>query len=246
MVRKVLLLFTAMMLVSIACAQAAECDLQLELRYYAPKLKFTSKGIVPPKYSNFRDTLGIKNASVPEYRLSWQDWSTDYIRIRENGQALHYVPLPQGNVPVQLRSRLDLDYAAVSWHKDIEANTGGSWYWLAGLRYYRFTAGLDSRGLGAYDVRYAKQLNQLAPAIGLGARHSLDAGGRITLYTELSGLPLGGRGHLYDFDAGIDYRPLDNFKVNAGYRVLDLKINNNDGNGLYKLSGWYAGMTYSF
>ncbi len=245
MVRKILLL-VAIMLGSVASALAAESDVQLELRYYAPQLKFTSKGIVPPKYSNFRDTLGIKNASVPEYRLSWQAWTADYIRIRENGQAVHYVPLQQASMPVQLRSRLNLDYAAASWHKDIEANAGGSWYWLAGLRYYRFAAGLDSRGLGAYDVHYAKQLNQLAPAIGLGGRHSLDAGGRSVLYTELSGLPLGGRGHLYDFDAGIDYRPLENFKVNAGYRVLDLKINNDDGVGLYKLSGWYAGMTYSF
>lgn len=245
MVRKILLL-VAIMLGSVTSALAAESDVQLELRYYAPQLKFTSKGIVPPKYSNFRDTLGIKNASVPEYRLSWQAWTADYIRTRENGQAVHYVPLPQSSMPVQLRSRLNLDYAAASWHRDIEASTGGSWYWLAGLRYYRFTAGLDSLGLGAYDVHYAKQLNQLAPAIGLGGRHSLDAGGRSVLYTELSGLPLGGRGHIYDFDAGINYRPLDNFRVNAGYRVLDLKINNDDGAGLYKLSGWYAGMTYSF
>ena len=245
MVRKILLL-VAIMLGSVASALAAESDVQLELRYYAPQLKFTSKGIVPPKYSNFRDTLGIKNASVPEYRLSWQAWTADYVRIRENGQAVHYVPLPQSSMPVQLRSRLNLDYAAVSWHKDIEANAGGSWYWLAGLRYYRFTAGLDSLGLGPYDVHYTRQLNQLAPAIGLGGRCSLNTRGSVKLYTELSGLPLGGRGHIYDFDAGINYRPMDNFRVNAGYRVLDLKINNGDGAGLYKLSGWYAGMTYSF
>ncbi len=245
MVRKILLLAT-IMLGCVANALAAESDVQLELRYYAPKLKFTSKGIVPPKYSNFRDTLGINNASVPEYRLSWQDWTADYIRIRENGQTVHYVPLPQTSVPVQLRSRLNLDYAAISWHRDVEANAGGSWYWLAGLRYYRFTAGLDSQGLGAYDIHYARQLNQLAPAIGLGGRHSLDARGSVELYTELSGLPLGGRGHIYDFDAGINYNPLDNFKINAGYRVLDLKIHNNDGTGLYKLSGWYAGVAYTF
>lgn len=246
MVKKLSLLLICMMSVGMAGTQAAERDLQLELRYYAPKLKFTSKGIVPAKYSNFRDTLGIKNTSVPEYRLSWQAWTADYIRIRENGQAVHYVPLPQASVPVQLRSRLNLDYAAVSWHKDIEANAGGSWYWLAGLRYYRFTAGLDSQGLGVYDVHYARQLNQLAPAIGLGARHSLNSRGSVELYTELSGLPLGGRGHVYDFDAGINYKPVDNFKVNAGYRVLDLKINNDDGTGLYKLSGWYAGVAYTF
>lgn len=48
--------FTTILLLlpALASAQTADDDLQLELRYYAPKLKFTSHGIVPAAYSNFR------------------------------------------------------------------------------------------------------------------------------------------------------------------------------------------------
>ena len=64
--------FTTILLLlpALASAQTADDDLQLELRYYAPNLKFTSHGIVPAAYSNFRDTLNIKNGNAPEYRLS--------------------------------------------------------------------------------------------------------------------------------------------------------------------------------
>ncbi len=68
--------FTTILLLlpALASAQTADDDLQLELRYYAPKLKFTSHGIVPAAYSNFRDTLNIKNGNAPEYRLSGKNW----------------------------------------------------------------------------------------------------------------------------------------------------------------------------
>lgn len=71
--------FTTILLLlpALASAQTADDDLQLELRYYAPKLKFTSHGIVPAAYSNFRDTLNIKNGNAPEYRLSGKNWYID-------------------------------------------------------------------------------------------------------------------------------------------------------------------------
>lgn len=77
--------FTTILLLlpALASAQTADDDLQLELRYYAPKLKFTSHGIVPAAYSNFRDTLNIKNGNAPEYRLSGKNWYVDYIAIHE-------------------------------------------------------------------------------------------------------------------------------------------------------------------
>ena len=96
------------------------------------------------------------------------------------------------------------------------------------------------------NKKYAKQLNQFAPALGIGGKHYLDAAHQLQLYSELSGLPLGGRGHTYDLDIGVKYSPCKNLSANAGYRVLDLKIKNDDGTGLYKLSGWYGGLSYSF
>ena len=66
--------FTTILLLlpALASAQTADDNLQLELRYYAPKLKFTSHGIVPAAYSNFRDTLNIKNGNAPRIQVKRQ------------------------------------------------------------------------------------------------------------------------------------------------------------------------------
>ena len=109
--------FTTILLLlpALASAQTADDDLQLELRYYAPKLKFTSHGIVPAAYSNFRDTLNIKNGNAPEYRLSGKNWYVDYIAIHEKGYASHHIPAQGSLIPADSRTKLNLDYASFSW-----------------------------------------------------------------------------------------------------------------------------------
>lgn len=106
--------FTTILLLlpALASAQTADDDLQLELRYYAPKLKFTSHGIVPAAYSNFRDTLNIKNGNAPEYRLSGKNWYVDYIAIHEKGYASHHIPAQGSLIPADSRTKLNLDYAS--------------------------------------------------------------------------------------------------------------------------------------
>lgn len=220
-----------------------DSDLQLELRYYAPKLKFTSQGIVPTRYSNFRDTLNIKNGNAPEYRLSGKNWYLDYIGVHENGNATHHI----NQLPLNTYTKLNLDYASLNYLAPIKKTENSSSYWLAGLRYYRFDTSLEfSVPVAGFDKKYAKQLNQFAPAFGIGGRTYIDNSQQLALYGELSGLPLGGRGHTYDLDIGLKYKPCKNLSATAGYRVLDLKIKNDDGTGLYKLSGWYGGLNYSF
>lgn len=217
--------FTTILLLlpALASAQTADDDLQLELRYYAPKLKFTSHGIVPAAYSNFRDTLNIKNGNAPEYRLSGKNWYVDYIAIHEKGYASHHIPAPGSLIPADSRTKLNLDYASFNYLSPIKTTENGTAYWLAGLRCYRFDTALQFSS-PVLNKKCAKQLNQFAPAFGIGGKHYLDEAHRLQLYSELSGLPLGGRGHTYDLDIGVKYSPCKNLSANAGYRVLDLKI----------------------
>ena len=114
--------FTTILLLlpAMASAQTADDDLQLELRYYAPKLKFTSHGIVPAAYSNFRDTLNIKNGNAPEYRLSGKNWYVDYIAIHEKGYASHHIPAPGSLIPADSRTKLNLDYASFNYLSPIK------------------------------------------------------------------------------------------------------------------------------
>lgn len=124
--------FTTILLLlpALASAQTADDDLQLELRYYAPKLKFTSHGIVPAAYSNFRDTLNIKNGNAPEYRLSGKNWYVDYIAIHEKGYASHHIPAHGSLIPADSRTKLNLDYASFNYLSPIKTimttrQTGG-------------------------------------------------------------------------------------------------------------------------
>ena len=128
--------FTTILLLlpALASAQTADDDLQLELRYYAPKLKFTSHGIVPAAYSNFRDTLNIKNGNAPEYRLSGKNWYVDYIAIHEKGYASHHIPAQGSLIPADSRTKLNLDYASFNYLSPIKTTENGTTYWLAGLR----------------------------------------------------------------------------------------------------------------
>lgn len=114
--------FTTILLLlpALASAQTADDDLQLELRYYAPKLKFTSHGIVPAAYSNFRDTLNIKNGNAPEYRLSGKNWYVDYIAIHEKGYASHHIPAQGSLIPADSRTKLNLDYASFNYLSPIK------------------------------------------------------------------------------------------------------------------------------
>lgn len=116
--------FTTILLLlpALASAQTADDDLQLELRYYAPKLKFTSHGIVPAAYSNFRDTLNIKNGNAPEYRLSGKNWYVDYIAIHEKGYASHHIPAQGSLIPADSRTKLNLDYASFNYLSPIQNN----------------------------------------------------------------------------------------------------------------------------
>lgn len=210
-------------------------ETQAEIRYYAPKLKFESRGL--PSY-NFRDTLQIQNSSAPEYIISHKNWYIDYIRIYESGNTkLTHSPYP----PLPAHSKLNLDYVSLNWKKTFHTTDKGSAYWLAGLRYYRFDTSLSLASI--YTAK--NQLNQFAPAIGIGGKYNVT--NTLSLFGEFSGLPLGKRGHVYDFNTGMQYRLSDAFSVSAGYRVLDLKIKNDaDGTGIYKLSGWYGGVSYHF
>lgn len=154
--------FTTILLLlpALASSQTADDDLQLELRYYAPKLKFTSYGIVPAAYSNFRDTLNIKNGNAPEYRLSGKNWYVDYIAIHEKGYASHHIPAQGSLIPADSRTKLNLDYASFNYLSPIKTTENGTAYWLAGLRCYRFDTALQfSSPVPALNKKYAKQLN---------------------------------------------------------------------------------------
>ncbi len=224
------------------------------VRYYAPKLKFESRGFhsaVRPMLGiagntfSFRDILGIRNSHAPEYLISWKNWSLDYIRIHENGS--------NGKRLIG-HADLDLDYVALNYKKKFHQSPRNEGYLVGGVRYYQFDFGISLPfPLEKYSFR--KKQRQWLPAVGIGGRWYLDAGKKWDLHSELSGGTLGKLGHFYDWDVGLRYRSSPHLGWNVGYRVLDLKIRDDAHpdfsehghiSSVYKLSGWYGGLEYRF
>ena len=228
----------------------AKSDVSVELRYYAPKLKFEARGLKnsfqQAGLGNFRDTFGIKNSHAPEYMVNWKNWSLDYIRIREDGRNL--------NKSID-RADLNLDYVALNYRKNFHQSDTHEAYWLGGLRYYQFYAAVYFGHPQMKINNFSNKQKQWLPAVGVGGKWYLDSEKKWDIRSELSGGTLGKWGHFYDWDVGLHYVSSPHLGWNVGYRVLDLKIRdgeheffaeNGSISSVYKLSGWYGGVEYRF
>lgn len=231
----------------------AKSDVAVELRYYAPKLKFETKGLKntlqQEGLGNFRDTLGIRNSHAPEYKVNWKNWSIDYIRIHEDGSNI------TKGVYVIEHADLNLDYIALNYRKAFHQSNTHEAYWLGGLRYYQFYTAVHFGPSLQKKFSFSNKQKQWLPAVGIGGKWYLDSEKKWDVRSELSGGTLGKRGHFYDWDVGLHYVSSPHLGWNVGYRVLDLKIRdgehenfaqNGSISSVYKLSGWYGGVEYRF
>ena len=93
-------------------------------------------------------------------------------------------------------------------------------------------------------VKKSKEYGAPIPTIGIGAHAALLPS--LNVYANFSGLPLGGYGHFYDFEAGIRYNPVELVGISVGFRRIDLNLSHNDDSGKLKLNGPYAGLRFDF
>ena len=96
--------------------------------------------------------------------------------------------------------------------------------------------GLDwNVSLNAVDENFS-----VLPSVGVNLYMRIRP--RLDVYVQFSGLPLGSRGHVSDFESGLRYFPQKNFSISAGWRRVDFKLHRND----FDLSGLFAGVRYDF
>lgn len=81
------------------------------------------------------------------------------------------------------------------------------------------------------------------PSVGLGLYMAIMP--KMKLYLNLSGMYLGNKGHLRDFESGLRYSPSKNFTLTAGFRSLDFNFNSRN-NVEFKLNGPFIGLRSDF
>ena len=69
---------------------------------------------------------------------------------------------------------------------------------------------------------------------------------RLGIYTKFSGLTLGNRGHVSDFESGIKYSPQKNFSISLGWRRINFKLRCDSSSGSFNRNGLFAGVRYDF
>ncbi len=227
-----------------------------EFRWIMPKLHLTvNTGKITPGERdtiNFRDRLGIDNANAPEIKISSGKFDFDYIRVRQSGNvhvtdSLTYQGETFTNVNVH--SKLELDYIAVNWKQKIMENERVELYGGTGIRIYHMYTSVTGTADPGVNRTGDNELFRVAPVLNISAKVHLDAQKKLDFFSDFSGLAMGCYGYLYDYEAGLRYKPQDQFSVSAGYRVIsmnaDLSIDNDD-RPMYRLRGPYFSMLYQF
>jgi hypothetical protein len=82
------------------------------------------------------------------------------------------------------------------------------------------------------------------PMVGLAGRISPVK--RLSFSGKISGLPLGGYGHIFDAEASVEFNPIRFAGVSAGYRYLDAKVEWEENRADYRLEGPFLTLKMRF
>lgn len=229
--------------------------LSVEARFYAPhfNIKVQSDDI---HYNGgtvgLKDDLGFGNDNAPEFILRYKRLSLDFIHVSGNGtrtfDASEFLTFQNVDYTGEVKSKNRFTYLKLNVTNPIfsVAGSGVDWsYGLTGIFWKGSVRGTDS--LGNYTSE-SESYGLPVPTVGIGAHADLIPTMPSTLraYTHLSGLPLGGYGHFYDFELGLIYNPIENLAVNVGFRRIHANVHHDDDSGTLTLNGPFAGLRYEF
>lgn len=255
-------IITAILVYSISSiASAAESDVSSEdgfsvdVRYFEPTLTFKvqSNAIQYNGGSvDFKNDLGLSDKGLPEYRINFgNDLRLSYMNLSYSGnKTLSNTLTYQGtqytaSTPVE--SNLDMTYIRATWSHHITQSDSIETNWLIDLKGFKFDSQV-SGNLGSGAVTSTKSFSGVVPTMGLSIASNLDASGNLKFTGEISGLPLGKYGSLYDSEIGLKYKATQNLSIIAGYRNFNLQIKdpNSSENGQFKFIGPYFGINGNF
>ena len=224
----------------------------LEARFYAPHMdaKVSSDSM---RYNNgqvsLKDTLGYNNDNAPEYILRWKRMSLDWIHVHgaSNKNLDGALTFDNKTYAGNIKSKSNFDYIKLDFKNPLVSLPLVSFNWNYGISAIHWkgkvNGNLAESGIGSSAT---EEYWAPVPYIGAGTSLSLAPMDTLKLYANISGLPLGGRGHFYDLEAGLRFNPIDTLTFTAGYRRIDVNVRHNNDKGNINLNGPFAGISYTF
>lgn len=99
---------------------------------------------------------------------------------------------------------------------------------------------------GLTGVSWKDGDKKFVPVPTLGLELYITVRPKVKIYTQFSGMPVGGLGRIYDAETGVRYSPSKHFTITAGYRHLNAKVSRQGSNGGFKNSGYFIGIRSDF
>lgn len=219
-----------------------------EERFFAPHL---SGGVKSDSIDynggevNWKDTLGLSNENSPETILRYKNMSLDWIHYHSVGEPTLTSPLTFDNKTYngKVNTKTNFDYLKFSVENPIVKTSAGEVKWNYGLAGMMWDMEVKGNA-GGVETTSSKTFGAPVPMVGVNAKANLAKG--LNVYANVSGLPLGGYGHIADLEAGFHYEPVENLGLNVGYRMIDVDLQHKDDSASFKLAGPFAGLSYYF
>lgn len=251
---KVFLVFMCLMVVSIGNV-FAEPTIEFEGRYWITGLKshvkVTEDSLIGTDI-DLVDDLGIADEDFPEARLRWNTGPNSMLRLAYTQVAysgdknLERTISFNGSsyvVGTPVSTDLEVDYLRLGWAWQF-INIGDGTIKIGPLleaKAFMLDVSLDAPSIG---VSESEDFMMALPAIG--AILDINLGQKINIFAEISGLPSTDYGHFFDTEIGIKFIPIKNLSIVAGYRIIDIELEDDDSYGEVDITGPFIGATLRF
>lgn len=214
----------------------------LELRYFSPKLNGSIQSDAFHAYVgsiNVRDDLGIRNTIPSDIKLLYDNLSLEWLHSHNIGNTNTDIVFNNKNYGINSKVKTNIDYFKFNVSNKLYSNNKVDIHWTYGASVYRVDANIENN-----INKNSKVLTLPVPTIGLTAQTNFNY--KINAYIDVSGLPLGGYGNVFDIESGLKYTPIDNMSISAGYRILHSSAHKDDKDASFRMAGPFVGIMYAF
>lgn len=233
----------------------AEPVVEFEGRYWVTGLKahakVTENALIGTDI-DLIDDLGVGNEDFPEARLRWNIGPNSMLRFAytqvsySGDKVVERTIIFNGQtytVGTRVDSELEVDYFRLDWGWQF-LNIGEGTFkagTLLGVKAFMLDVSLDAPALGISET---EDFMIALPTVG--GILDINFGEKWNIFAEVSGLPSAGYGHFFDTEVGIKFIPIKNLTIIAGYRIIDIELEDDDNYGEMDIKGPFFGVTLRF
>ena len=254
MFKKIFLMACVVSFMVIGLCFAQEQRIEVQGRYWISDLEAEAKVIesgIGDKF-DFKDDLGIDDENLPEARIIFHTGPNSLLRLGYT--QVNYSGDETVSRTVEFKGQSYTAGARVESELDIKyARFGWLWYFLS--------LADDKVKLGSIVEAKAvmADISLKAPTLSLSDSEHFIGGlptaglacqvkpiEKVKFFGEISGIGAGEFGYFFDAEAGIAFVPLEHLSIEAGYRMIDLKAEDDPDFATVQMRGPFLSVTARF